>query len=106
MTKTQFAKYCWENAMVPITPRHGQGTNKSLHAQLKQFAVSGKKNDFCILLEDFHTARMLTMQEARAIAAIVARSPKDETNRISDINDMLAKKTATAILQPRIWWKS
>lgn len=93
MTKTQFAKYCWENAMVPITPRHGQGTNKSLHAHLKECAVSGKKDEFCTLLEGFHAARMLTMQETRAIAAIVVRSPKDETNRISDINGVLAKKT-------------
>ena len=92
MSKKKFANYCWENGMVPITPRHGQGTNKSLHAQLKQCATVNNKKEFCRLLENFHGARMLTKQEARTIAAIVARPATDETNRISDVNAVLEKK--------------
>ena len=92
MPKKEFANYCWGNGMVPITPRHGQGTNKSLHAQLKQCAAVGNKKDFCRLVEDFHAARMLTKQEARTIAAIVVRPATDETNRISDANAVIEKK--------------
>ena len=88
--KSQLARYCWDKHMIPVTPRHGQGTNKSLHAQLKGYAAYGKRHEFCKAIETYYQQRLLTQKEAEAIASIVEGGAD---NRIKEINKVLERKT-------------
>jgi len=84
-----FAEFCWRGHMIPISPRHGQGTQKALHSRLKKYAAAGDQRAFRKEIEAYFKSRVLTTRECRTLAEIVSDT---SVNRIKAINDALANK--------------
>ncbi len=85
---SNFAAFCWNRRILPVTPRHGQGVQKAIHSKLKLLAADHNQKGFTDLLHQYWRDRLLTADETREIALCL----NCDGNRISAIHRVLNNK--------------
>ena len=78
-----FASFCWEKHIIPVTCRFGQGAQKKVHAHLLKAAFENSRAAFADILIRFWKARVLSEGECMLVDCILQLPPDGPLNRMS-----------------------